>query len=1272
VSVDDPGYVLHVEDDDRFRQLAAKLLQSVDVPLDVAGVRDGDAALDHLEDQAVDCIVCDYDLPGMDGLEVLDAVREDHPQLPFILFTGKGSEEVATEALRAGATDYIQKAGSRDVFERLAHRVERAVEAERRRRRLAEHDAAADRHETLLEGALDALGDVFYVVDEDGCIERWNNEMAEVTGYSDDEIEGMRATAFFPPEHQDRIQEAIETTFEEGEVKVEAPVLTKDGERIPHEFSGTVLEDPDGEPQGLVGIGRDVSDRRERERKLRETMRRLETVLDTAHAGIYIKGAEGRYQIANRRAREQFGLDPGAEVQGLTDHDLLPEELADQCVEGDRRVLERGETVESEETLEPPDGDTETYLTVKSPLVDEEGEVYGLCGVTTDITDRKRRERELETRKRRLETLASNLPGMLYRCRNEPGWPMAEAAGEVEDLTGHEPEDLAAGAVSYGDDVIHPEDQEQVWAEVQQALETGDPFEFEYRIRRADGETRWVWERGRADEDASGTTVLEGFITDVTERKELEEEFRRKQTRLQEAQRVAGVGSWAWKVGDEEVIWSRETYRIFGRDPDELETPTFEAWLAGVHPADRERVRTIVEDALETGTFEPFEHRVKRPDGSVRWIASRGEVETAEGEPVRVAGTVQDITDRKEREQELELKTRAMDEAPVGITITEETGDDAPVLYANERLLEMTGYDEEEVLGRDLRFLQCEATNDAKVREMREAIQAGESITVELENERADGTRFWNRMSIAPVTDETGEQTHAIGFQQDVTDVRETRERLAERQQQLDTLLETAPAVLFATDAEGTFTLSTGRGLDALGLDPGEVVGLHVSDVYGEHTEIMASLQEALDGETVENRVEVDGRWWESRYVPRTAKDGSVEGVVGVSVDVTRWVEAEQELKQSEAALRRIHAVTADPDRSFDEKVHELLQLGRDRLGLPLAYLTHIDPDREVQLVRAAQGDHPELEQGARCPLDEAYCRHVLDRAETVQVADVHETEFPGEEAYARFGVDTYLGAPVTVAGEVVGTLCFAGREPREDSFRDVETVLVELMAQWIGYALEQRRTERSLRAKNERLEEFAQVVSHDLRNPLSIATANLDLATGELEENEHLETVREAHDRMERLIEDLLRLAREGETVEDPAPVQLGEVAEACWYNVDTRQASLRTDGSLELVADRDRLAQLLENLYRNAVEHGGRSTAVTVGALDDARGFFVEDDGPGVPEEERDRIFDAGYTTEPGGTGFGLSIVHRVAEAHGWAVEFTEAADGGARFEVRGVPAP
>lgn len=216
---------------------------------------------------------------------------------------------------------------------------------------------------------------------------------------------------------------------------------------------------------------------------------------------------------------------------------------------------------------------------------------------------------------------------------------------------------------------------------------------------------------------------------------------------------------------------------------------------------------------------------------------------------------------------------------------------------------------------------------------------------------------------------------------------------------------------------------------------------------------------------------------------------------------------------------------------------------------------------------------------------------------------------------------------------------------------------------------------ERQLRRENERLDKFASVISHDIRNPLQVAQGRLDLVLRE-SDDENLEQAADSLARIEALIEETLELARKGQTVTDPEPVDIESVAADSREMVATESLAVDVVEEFTVLGDLERLQQLLENLLANAVEHGvtdhartdggDASVTVRIGRLDD--GFYVEDDGTGIPESERDTVVEPGYTTTDDGTGFGLAIVDEIADAHGWELTISDGADGGARFAFHG----
>ncbi|PCR90170.1 sensor histidine kinase [Natrinema ejinorense] len=248
----------------------------------------------------------------------------------------------------------------------------------------------------------------------------------------------------------------------------------------------------------------------------------------------------------------------------------------------------------------------------------------------------------------------------------------------------------------------------------------------------------------------------------------------------------------------------------------------------------------------------------------------------------------------------------------------------------------------------------------------------------------------------------------------------------------------------------------------------------------------------------------------------------------------------------------------------------------------------------------------------------------------------------------------------------------------------------------------ERRRLEERTREQADRMEAFAKLLSHDLRNPLSVALAqaetvaqndDIDLGAADGEGN----ALRSSLERMEAIIDDALALVTIDD-VEETEPIPLAAAVETAWATVRTESASVSVVEDVAIRGNASLVSHLFENLFRNAVEHAGTDTVIEIGALESERGtetatdatrdgdsleqavaarpdalaaldgFYVEDDGPGIPADQREQVFESGYSSA-GGSGFGLAIVREVADAHGWSVSATAGSDGGARFEIRGV---
>jgi PAS domain S-box-containing protein len=451
-------------------------------------------------------------------------------------------------------------------------------------------------------------------------------------------------------------------------------------------------------------------------------------------------------------------------------------------------------------------------------------------------------------------------------------------------------------------------------------------------------------------------------------------------------------------------------------------------------------------------------------------------------------------------------------------------------------------------------------------------------------------------------------------------------------------IVEQSTDIATVFDEDGTITYVSSSARRILGYDPDELTGDQAYEYV--HPDDRAANEDAVEralngSEPVVSKVRfrrADGTWcWIESTLRDHRDDQVIGGILGMSREISDRKRTERE-----------HRQLAKEYETFLDNVADavfLLNVRPTETGHEFEF-ERLSPSYEEQTgirTEEVQGKTPREVFGDERGAELAANYHRCVRAGG---AIAYQEELPVSED-ARFW-DTVL-APVVTDGEATRLIGIT---------RNVT---------------ERVRRERQLESQNQQLEEFASVVSHDLRNPLTIAIGRTELLADEYDDEHVTETI-QALERMDEIIEDTLTLARQGQVVSGMEAIDFSGLLGRCWQSVATGEATLDIVDQLRIRGDQSRLQHLFENLFRNAIEHGGSDVTVRVGQFD-PHCIYVEDTGQGIPAERRDQVLEPGHSSASDGTGFGLPIVKRIAEAHGWALRIRESSAGGARFEFQNV---
>lgn len=589
------------------------------------------------------------------------------------------------------------------------------------------------------------------------------------------------------------------------------------------------------------------------------------------------------------------------------------------------------------------------------------------------------------------------------------------------------------------------------------------------------------------------------------------------------------------------------------------------------------------------------------------------------------------------------------------------------LLFANAAYEDIFGQDLEELYARPKSFLEAiHPTDRPKVRRAMDRLSAGEEVELEYRVNRGGDYNRWVWVIGYPITNDTGEMMAVSGFCRDISERKTQEQRFRRERDRFLRLFEhfPEPTLAYRFDGDIPRVAAVNESFERIfGYSAEESIGEDIDELVApedrreEATRLDERVRagEFVDAEVI--RLTTNGeRHFRFRNI-ELPEDDEFDGFA-IYADIHDRTQREQTLNalhETSRKLARARGRESIADISV-EAVENIIEL-------PWAGMWLSEDDEYTPVTLTDEFEHA-LEVEPVISRETAF-GDTLERQGELQFEDTRDADFwPTSLTPVQCALILSLGEH--------GFLLFGAAEPGDISeehhtFARILAANTEAAIERADREVTLRRQRQELQRQNERLEEFTSVVSHDLRTPLAVASA----ATEQLSiENENLDVdkIENALERMDDIISKTLTLARSGQVTGETEPVDLSSLAMRCRHTVSASEMDLEIDDGLPTIeADPDRLQHVFENLYRNAVEHAGPEVTITVERTED--GFAVSDDGPGISEDEVERIFETGYSTTAEGTGFGLAIVKRIAEAHDWSIYVDKGPAGGAQFRFSSI---
>ncbi len=829
--------VLYVDDEPDLLELG-KLFLERDGDIVVETTASGTAALDLLPAAEFDAIVSDFQMPGMDGIELLKAVRASASTIPFILFTGRGREEVVVDALNNGADFYLQKGGDPTAqFTELAHKIRLAVSRRRAERALAES-------ESRFRELADLLPQVVFETDANGTLTYANRIAFDLFGYTPAEFErGLNVLEMIAPSDRKR---ATDTFFgilvgrEPASQGTEYLALQKDGSTFPVSIYNSPIV-VNNRIAGLRGIIVNITERQRAETDLQESERRFALFMEHLPAAAFIKDADGTLVFSNTYLNDLFGWKDPA---GKSTFDLLPADVAAKMAEDDRAALAQG-GISKLETVTDQKGVERVFSTTKFVVPDSAGRTL-LGGISLDITGIHRAEEAIRESEARLQSILLGSPSLQFvidRDHRVISWNKA-----LEAYSGIEAADIIGTDQQWR--AFYPE-KRPVLADI---LVDGDPDAVERwyagkykKSRYVEGayeavdffpamgaEGVWLAFTAAPIRDGSGTIIgAVETLEDVTERIDAKNALQKSEQRYREIFNTVNDTIWIHDIGTFGFVFVNKTVEdMFGFTPEEALALNVADISSNVPPFTQETAVAFLKKAA-AGEPQVFEWHCRHKDGHLFWSEVSLRRGTIAGRDC-ILSIERDITDRKHAKEALreseERYRLLVENIPFGITLMDV---DHRIIMSNAAQGRMFRTDPglwpgrycyREFEKRDSVCPHCPGTR---------AMATGICCNVETEGVLDDETRFNARVSAIPLSDPGGRVTGFMEMVEDITDRKRAEDALRESEEKYRAIVENMEDMFYRTDREGRIVMVSPSAAEFTGFSGSEeLIGVNIRQFY--------------------------------------------------------------------------------------------------------------------------------------------------------------------------------------------------------------------------------------------------------------------------------------------------------------------------------------------------------------------------------------------------------------------------------------------------------